>query len=478
MSLAFNRRLFLISLAALFATLTVGCASNSEVKSSPPTAMTADQLVDDIEKRTFEFFWNTTNTANGLTPDRYPTQSFSSIAAVGYALTAYPVGVERGYVTRQAAIDRVLTTLRFLRNAPQGPEAVGNTGYKGFFYHFLDMRTGLRFQDTELSTVDTTLLLGGVLFCGSYFDRSDAAEAEIRNLADAIYARVDWRWAQARPAAISMGWTPEQGFIAHDWKGYDEAMLVYLLALGSPTHPVEAAAWSAWTSTYDAAWQDVYGFQQLFFPPLFGHQFSHIWVDFRKIQDSYMRGRGIDYFENSRRAVYAQRAYAIANPQGWKGYDANVWGVSASDGPGDVVLSYGGSQRQFHGYAGRGMGGPQTYDDGTLSPMAAAASIAFAPEIAIPAMLEMYHRYGNNIYARYGFVDAFNPSFDFNVSVQAGRVVPGVGWVDGDYLGLDQGPIVAMIENYRSDLIWRVMRGNVYLRLGLTRAGFTGGWLN
>jgi hypothetical protein len=184
--------------------------------------------VDDLQRRSFDFFWETTNTANGLVHDRWPTPSFSSIAAVGFGLTVYPVGAERGWITREQARDRVLTTLEFFRNAQQGPAATGMTGYKGFYYHFLDMQTGARFRDVELSTIDTTLLLGGVLFCQSYFDRDDAIEAEIRSLADAIYRRVEWDWAQPHPPLVNHGWKPEVGFLPYDWAGggYDESMIL------------------------------------------------------------------------------------------------------------------------------------------------------------------------------------------------------------------------------------------------------------
>jgi hypothetical protein len=443
---------------------------------APPgaTPASAERFLDDLEERTFRFFWETTNSQNGLVPDRHPTPSFSSIAAVGFGLTAYPIGVERGYASREEARQRTLTTLRFFHDAPQGPMARGMAGHKGFFYHFLDMKTGERFQDTELSTVDTALFLAGALFAQSYFDGTHPEEVEIRKLAEELYRRADWRWTQVRSPAIVMAWTPEAGFHTHDWIGYNEAMLVYILALGSPTFPVEPDAWEAWARGYDGDWGTFHGQEHLSFRPHFGHQYTHTWVDFRGIQDSYMRRRGIDYFENSRRATYAQRAYAIANPERWKGYGENVWGITACDGPADVELEYAGKRHTFRTYAGRGMG---FLDDGTLAPTAAAASIPFAPEIAIPAVIEMHRRYGEHIYSKYGFLDAFNPSFEVDVPVRQGRIVPGTGWVGPDYLGIDQGPIVAMVENHRSELVWRVMRKNPHIRLGLERAGFTGGWL-
>jgi hypothetical protein len=449
-----------------------------EYRSPTKAGPVVDPFLIDLEQRTFRFFWDTANPANGLIPDRYPTPSFSSVAAVGFSLTAYPVGVERGYVARKDARRRVLTTLRFLRDAPQGFRASGYAGYRGFFYHFLDMKTGLRYGDSELSTVDTAILVAGALFCQSYFDRADAEEAEIRRLADEIYRRVDWQWAQANAPAITLGWSPEEGFLPYDWRGYNEAMLVYLLALGSPTHPVGPDAWDEWTSTYDkTSWRTLFGQEFLNFAPLFGHQYTHVWIDFRKLQDAYMRRRGLDYFENTRRAIYAQRAYAISNPRRCKGYGATVWGITASDGPADVEIGEGATARRFLAYAARGAG-DGAHDDCTLAPTAVVASLPFAPELAMPAVLDMHERFGEHIYAKYGFLDAFNPSFDFaGVPLAHGRCITGFGWVDGDYIGIDQGAILAMIENYRSAMIWDVTRTNPYVRRGLERAGFEGGWL-
>jgi hypothetical protein len=444
---------------------------------SPINSTPLPRLFDDLQERTFYFFWDNAHPDTGLVPDRYPTPSFASIAAVGFALTAYPIGVERGYVSRDAARERVLKTLRFFYNAPQGRGATGNAGYKGFFYRYLDMASGHRVGDIELSTVDTALLLGGMLFCQSYFDRPNSEETEIRFLVEEIYRRVDWRWAQVRQPAISHGWTPESLFLAYDWHGYNEAMILYILALGSPTHPVSSRAWNEWGRGYAQAWGTVQGRRYLAFTPLFGHQYSHVWIDFRGILDSPMREAGFDYLENSRRATYAQRAYAIVNPMRWAGYGENIWGLTASDGSADVELPYAGETRRFRTYWARGVGAGG-FDDGTIAPTAAAASIAFAPEIVIPAVLEMHRRYGAHIYGKYGFYDAFNPSFDYDVPLKHGRRVPGVGWVATDYLGIDQGPIVAMIENYRTGLVWRVMRGNLHIRRGLERAGFTGSWLD
>jgi hypothetical protein len=248
--------------------------------------------------------------------------------------------------------------------------------------------------------------------------------------------------------------------------------------LGSPTNPVGISAWTEWTSTYDKSFGTYQGQEHLSFAPLFGHQYTHVWIDFRSLQDDFMRRRGIDYFENSRRATYAQRAYAIANPGRWKGYGENMWGLTACDGPGDMqIADYSGETRQFKDYFARGAGILHTFDDGTIAPTAAISSLPFAPEIVIPAVQEMYSRYGSTIYSTYGFLDAFNPSFVAQAPLSNGRIAPGFGWVDIDYVGIDQGPILAMIANYRSELVWRMMRKNPHVRRGLERAGFSGGWL-
>lgn len=447
--------------------------------SSAPAEKAVPAVVEDLQKRTFDFFWERSNPDNGLVPDRWPTPSFSSIAAVGFGLTAYGVGVERGWITREAALDRTLATLRFFDQAPQGPAASGTAGHMGFFYHFLEMDSGLRSGTNELSSVDTALLLGGALFAQSYFDGEDPREAQVRELAERIYRRVDWSFLQARPPLISMGWSPEEGVIAHDWEGYNEALLVYVLALASPTHPLQPQAYTQWLATYDRSWTTLHGQQFLSFPPLFGHQYSHAWIDFRGIADDWVRQSGIDYFENSRRAALAHRAYAIANPRGWTGYGANVWGLTASDGPVDAVLPFNGERRKFQTYTARGVGKEYTVDDGTIAPTAAIGMMPFAPEIVIPMVEHLRTHYGDAIHGQYGFLDAFNPSFtDAGVKLRHGKVVEGVGWVDTDYLGIDQGAIVLMIENHRSGLVWEVMRRNPHIRTGLARAGFTGGWLD
>ncbi|MEK8032277.1 glucoamylase family protein [Ideonella sp. DXS29W] len=449
----------------------------------PPAPLSDTGLLDDLEARTFRFFWDTAHPQTGLVPDRWPASpTMASVASVGFGLTAYIVGAERQFVTRAEAAERVQRTLDFLLHAPQGDAQRGMAGYRGFFYHFLHMATGERFDDrVELSTIDTALLMGGVLAVQSFFNGTGAVETRIRELAETLYTRVDWRWAQVRGGHIVMGWVPGAGFGPFiDYHGYDEAMLLYLLALGSPTHPALDDSWIAFCSSYPRTWGSFMGQLHLGGAPLFWHQYSHVWVDFRGLQDAFMRERQLDYFENSRRATLAQRAYAIANPAGWKDHGDNIWGLTASDGPGTMrTPDHSGRPREFFDYRARGAGLVDLLDDGTIAPTAAAASLPFAPVEVTAAVQAMHQRFGEHLYGRYGFLDAFNTSFvDSSATLSNGRVVPGFGWVDTDYLGIDQGPIVAMIANHRQDLVWRTMRSNPHLRRGLQRAGFQGGWLS
>jgi hypothetical protein len=476
-SLRFRERALLKTVPAALMLMLAGCRADRTASPAPSSFPPHETVfIDSLQARTFRFFWQLCDSPGGLAPDRHPTRSFASIAATGFALTAYPIGVERGFVSREAARRRVLTTLRFLWTAPQDSTIAGSTGFHGFFYHFLDPETGRRYRDVELSTMDTALLLAGVLFCQSYFDRTAPEEAVVRALADSLYLRADWRWASVRPPTIGHGWTPEGGFLPYDWRGYNEAMLLYLLALGSPTHPVAPAAWSAWTAGY--RWGSFEGQEYLGFSPLFGHQYTQVWIDLRGLQDDFMRQHGIDYFENSRRAVLAQRAYALANPQGWSGYGENIWGLTACDGPVNGEFEIDGRLRRFNTYWARGASFRGVQDDGTVCPSATAGSIVFAPEIIVPMLLSLRDTYGERIFSTYGFLDALNPTFRLDVPVQHGRVDLHAGWFDTDYLGIDQGPILAMTENLRSELVWRTLRRNPHIVRGLRAAGFSGGWLD
>ena len=470
-----DRRQLLAGSAAIFTGSMLPTAAAAALR---PRGRTLPAFYDDIERRTFRWFWDTVNRKNGLVPDRWPSPSFSSIAAVGFALPSYAIGVERGWCSRAEARDLTLTTLRFFWNAPQGPARSGTAGHAGFFYHFLDMETGLRYRDVELSSVDTTILLMGVLFAGAYYDGLDAREREIRRLADALYLRADWNFFRSDGReAVSMGWHPEGGLIPANWVGFNEGMFVNVLALGSPTHPAPDDLWNQWTAGYAGKWRGEGPTRRIAFAPLFGHQYSHIFIDFRGIRDAVMRKAGFDYFENSRRETYANRAYCIANPMRWRGYSRDLWGLTACDGPGGFELPYLGEKRTFFGYSARGpVHEPDGRDDGTIAPTAALGSLPFAPEIVVPAADAL--RKWPHLFDRYGFKDSFNPSFTYpNMTLDTGRIDSKSGWVAGDYLGIDQGPILLQAANYRDDFVWRTMRRVPAIRRGLKRAGFMGGWL-
>ena len=428
--------------------------------------LTVDAELEKLQRETFGYFLHETNPANGLVIDKTAADWPASIAATVLALACYPVGVERGFMSRAAAVERTLATLRFFWNSPQGPEPDA-TGYKGFYYHFLDMRTGRRAWQCELSTVDSTFLLAGALTAGLYFSADTLDEHEIRKLADALYRRADWQWAQNQGATVTHGWNPESGFLSYRWEGYDEALLLYVLGLGSPTHPLPEESFAAWASTYK--WETSYGQDYLYAGPLFTHQLSHVWIDFCGIQDAFMRDKGIDYFENSRRATYVQQKYAIDNPRKFKDYGPNCWGITASEGPGPDTIKVNGIERQFFQYLARGV--PYGPDDGTLAPWALVASLPFASEIVLPALHHCIHQAKLTKFNSYGFKASYNPSH------------PGMSgnpygwWVSPWHFGLNQGPIILMIENYRTGLLWQLTRNSRYVAGGLRKAGFAGGWL-
>lgn len=427
-------------------------------------AQANSKMLEALQRDTFSYFVHEVNPLNGLVMDKTQPGAPASIAATGLALSSYPVGVERGFMTRAGAIERTLATLRFFHESVQSSDADA-TGYKGFYYHFLDMESGKRAWKCELSTIDTAFLLAGMLIAAAYFSGSTAMEREIGELADELYRRTDWNWAQNGGLAVAMGWNPESGFLPYRWQGFDEALFLYLLGLGSPTHPLPKASYAQWTSTYE--WRQIYGHGFLYSGPLFTHQISHMWIDFRGIQDEFMRGKGIDYFESSRRAALVQQHYAIENPNSFKGYKANCWGITASDGPGPATRTINGRKREFFNYLARGV--PDGPDDGTLAPWAVVASLPFAPEIVLPTLdyFETLKLRANN---PYGFKATFNATF-------AGRSDLSHPWVSPFHCGLNQGPIVLMIENYRSGLLWELMRHCPFLVEGLGRAGFQGGWL-
>jgi hypothetical protein len=423
------------------------------------TRVDDERLADELERNAFQYFLHEVDDRTGLVRDCTRDDSPASIAGSGFALSCYVVAAERQYLSRGDAAERVRRALRFLCDAPQSADATA-TGHRGFYYHFLDVRTGRRTWRSELSTIDSTMAVAGALVAGVYFDGDSAIEREIRTLADGLYRRVAWDWLSLDSGLVSMGWRPKSGPIRCGWQGYSEALLLYVLALGSPTHPLPADSYTAWTATY--RWKTIYGYAYVYAGPLFIHHLSHVWLDLRGLQDAYMRGHDSDYFENSRRATYVQREYARRNGRRWTGYSESCWGITASDGPGPTIDRHNGRRRVFFGYHARGA--PYGPDDGTLSPWAVAASMPFAPEIVLPSIRATDAQY-LGIRHRYGYSGSFNPSY------------PGGGWFSPAHYAINQGPVVLMIENHRSELVWRLMRRCPYVATGLRRAGFTGGWL-
>ncbi|MEO7549021.1 MAG: glucoamylase family protein [Ramlibacter sp.] len=428
--------------------------------------MTADPtdeaLLEQLQHGAFDYFLRAHNPRNGMVADTTREGAPCSIAVIGFALSVYPVGVERGWMERADAVGRTLATLRFLMASDQSGSARA-TGYRGLYYHFLDMDSGTRVWLSEISLIDTGFLMAGVLTAASYFDAGTPGETELRKLADALYRRVDWGWAQREGGAVTHGWKPECGFLNYGWEGYSEAILLYVLGLASPTHALTAESFTAWTVTYQ--WENLYGYDVLYAGPLFIHQFSHAWIDFRGIRDAFMREKNCDYFENSRRAAFVQREYALRNPGGFEGYGANCWGLSAGDGPGAASRRIAGREQSFYGYAARGV--PYGPDDGTICGSSMLSSLVFAPELVLPTLRALGSRSGRDDGTLIS-ASGFNPTV-----VEAG---PG-GWLSQGEFGLDQGMIVLMIENHRSGLPWRLGRSNPFVRAGLRRAGFQGGWL-
>jgi len=422
-----------------------------------------EEELNALKLTTLEYYIREENYCNGLIADKTQAGSPASIAAVGMALATLQLAAERAYLLRELTAERVLNKLRFFWNSPHGPEPDA-TGYKGFYYHFLDMETGRRVWNCELSTVDSAFLLAGALAAATYFDRDTEDEHEIRSLADALYRRADWCWALNGGATMTHGWKPETGFLPYRWKGYDEALLLYVLGLGSPTYPLPEESYVAWASTYE--WKTIYGHEYLYSGPLFTHQLSHLWIDFRSIQDAFMCDRGIEYFENSRRATYVHQQYAIRNLLEFEGYNELCWGLTASDGPGWTVRKVKGIERRFFDYIARGA--PYGPDDGTIAPWAVVASLPFAPEIVLPT-IKSFSQMDLGMLDPYGFKATFNRTFPVEGKEN--------GWVSPWHFGIDQGPIILMIENYRTGLLWRLMQRCPYIITGLRRAGFKHGWL-
>jgi hypothetical protein len=420
-----------------------------------------DALVERLQRAAFTYLTQYANSENGLVADTSRSRSPCSIAVVGFALSCYPAAVNNGWLSRAEAASRSLKTLRFFSQSSQAdrPDA---TGYKGFYYHFLDMQTGERVWQCELSLVDTALLIAGILTAACYFE-GGGDEAEIRALAEALYRRVDWHWAQNGSETVSQGWKPECGFLHYGWEGYNEATILYVLGLGSPTFPLTPSCYKNWELTYQ--WENLIDNDVLYSGPLFTHLFSHAWIDFRGIRDAFMREKHSDYFENTKRSIAVHREYSERNPHNFKGYSRNFWGVTAGDGPSGQELRLDGRDQRFFGYMSRGV--PYGPDDGTIAPWAMLATLPFGADAALAGTRHLLESCPQ-VCIEDRFSSGFNPTLP----------IDGKGWLSEGWYGLDQGLLVMMLENHRSGLIWNVFRKSPYVQAGLKRAGFEGGWLH
>ncbi len=413
--------LLLLSCVALATASTVQPQAQRSTASRAPSSLSQQDVafLEDLSRRSFRYFQEQTDERTGLvrdrartdgSPHREPQEKIASIAATGFGLTGWCIAAERGWVSRQQARARVLTALRFFADRQEHKE--------GWFYHFVNLRTGEREWKSEASSIDTTWLLGGVLTARAYFH----SDQEVVRLATKIYRRIDFQWMlNMHPHLLSHGWRPESGFIVHRWDDYSEIALLYLLAIGSPTHSIPAESWYAW----ERNWITYGDYKYLSQPaPLFIHQYAHAWVDFRGLRER--RPPHVDYFENSVIATRAHKAFCLDLTQEFPGYTENMWGITASDAPKGYV-AWGGPPRR----------GPI---DGSVVPCAAGGSLMFTPDIALPALREMADRFGEKVYGRYGFTDAFNPM---------------TGWVNPDVIGIDIGVTLLSAENLRSGNVWR-----------------------
>ena len=420
----------------LLPVLNIGCQSScgsrsKTLKTAPPSSPyqgTDEQLLDEIERSAFAFFWEQAPAATGQVKDRakavgFDNYTMASIAATGFGLTALCIGDRRGYGNSSEIKDRVLKTLQFVKSSVQGQN--------GWFYHFVDMNTGARVGKCELSSIDTSLLLCGILTCRQYYSSDQA----ITELATQIYEAIDFTWMLNGGSALAMGWHPETGFIDSRWDHYCELMMIYLLGIGSTTHPLPVESWNAFS-------RPEIQFQSFKYisgdPNLFTHQYSHAWFDFRKKKDAYT-----DYFENSATATKAHKAFCMSLHGEFPDYAENLWGVSASDYA-KGYTAWGGPPRR----------GPL---DGTIVPYAPAGSLPFVPAECLAVLRNIRSTFGAKAWGRYGFVDSFNPLAD---------------WYNPDILGIDQGVTMLMAENYRTGFVWDTFMRNPEVQNAMTAVGF------
>ena len=422
-----------LSLSAIPFNELVYCRTHTDKGFVPPAGEpyqgTDEQLLDEVQRRAFDFFWSESSAKTGQTKDRTAvngtdTHTMSSIAATGFGLTALCIGDRREYGDTKAIRERVRTTLRFLAN--DLPHV------HGFFYHFIHIETGARWETVELSSIDTSLLLCGVLTARQYF-----AEQEIKDLATKIYERVDWPWMLNGGKTFSMGWKPESGFLDARWEHFCELMMIYLLGIGSPTHPIPASSWEAWT-------RPVIRYQGLEYisgnDPIFTHQYSQAWFDFRGRRDVYT-----NYFDNSVTATRAHKLFCVSLRDRFPDYSDELWGISASD--------------YVKGYTAWGGPPAQGPIDGTIVPCATGGSLPFLYGDCMKVLRTLRGRYAGRAWTKYGFVDAFNPLTE---------------WTDSDVLGIDQGITMVMAENHRTGFVWEQFMKNEEARRGMELAGFRG----
>ena len=416
--------------------LTIPLRAISVAAAQPSSFSTRDldqAFLEDLERRSFQYFWEQSSSQTGLVLDRARTdgspadedhRTVASIAATGFGLTALCIAAERRWIEPEAARERVRTTLRFFAERALQEH--------GWFYHWLDVNTGERKWKSEVSSIDTALLVAGVLTARQYF-RDDP---EIVSLAERIYQRIDFPWMLNRHATLlSMGWHPETGFIKSRWDNYSEHPMLYLMAIGSPAHPITPNAWYAW----ERNWNHYAGYTYLGKTPLFTYQYSHAWVDFRNRREK--KGEHIDYFENSVKATLAHRRFCIDLAKEFPSYGPNMWGISASD--------------SIKGYVAWGGPPRDKAIDGTVVPYAAAGSMMFVPHLALAALKTMRAKHGS-AYGKYGFADAFNPE---------------TGWIDRDVIGIDLGITLLSLENARTGKVWRWFMSNREIPKAMELAG-------
>jgi len=383
-------------------------------------ALDDDALLDAVARATFDFFWYEANPDTGLIKDRSTPSSAASIASVGFGLAAIPIGIERGWISRDEGYARALTTLQTFANG-------GVEGTHGFFFHFVDAQTGRRAWGSELSSIDSTLFIAGALTAAQYF-----AETEVAQLAHQLYAQMDWQWMMNGRGMVSMGWKPESGFLDATWDHFDESILLYVLAIGSPTHPAPLSMWDAMRRPVNREGAYIY----LPSEPLFVYQYPLAFLNLRGKEDKFA-----NYFNNTTRACERNRQFSLDRADSFTTYQHGVWGLSASDGP--------------RGY--RAYGAEDGNHDGTIAPYASTACVPFTRDAALESMRAMLREYGVQVWGKYGFVSAFNADVD---------------WYSVDYIGIDQGVILLMLANAQDGIVWDLFMQNPQVQQTLEAIGF------